>query len=499
MTISSDIFNLIKSLTKAEKRHLKLIASLQKGNKKYLDIFDAIDYQAKNYTQYNENKIIQKLKKKGIPTSFFSYAKNYLTKTITYSLNNLYSKSSTDSLLANWLIDIEISYNKNLNKQCLSLIKKAKTIAKQFERWAYYINICNWEIKEYYKSYDFTSVEKINLELQQANEYHKTYIDYCILRNKLQILYNQKGILKIRNKEAEKMLKSYMAHPLLSERNTPSTFLSIIIYYSIKEKYYRSNNNFIKYQETVIKRMSLFEKNKHFISDQPTEYLNAIDNYNISLFELKQYNKVPEAIEKMKNIFKIAQSAITPHLKSIIDLEIITTTLSYNNRIGNHEAVIKTYKDMLAQEEELSQIKKGAWIVAVYNTALSCISSNNYEEALAPLNKLLNIQKNDGLREDIFSMSLLLTLITHYELENDRLLEYSVQSAYRQLLKKQKLFKTEEAIVKFLKRSLKFPPSKLKHSLEFKKLYEELKVILRNPYEQKFLEYFDILKWLETK
>ena len=53
MKPSTELFDLIKSLTKSEKRFFKLASSLQTGDKNYLKIFDAIDRQS----NYDENTI----------------------------------------------------------------------------------------------------------------------------------------------------------------------------------------------------------------------------------------------------------------------------------------------------------------------------------------------------------------------------------------------------------------------------------------------------------
>ncbi|HQZ43738.1 MAG TPA: hypothetical protein PK735_12690, partial [Flavobacteriales bacterium] len=45
MKPSTELFDLIRSLTKSEKRFFKLHSSLQSGDKNYLRIFDSIDKQ----------------------------------------------------------------------------------------------------------------------------------------------------------------------------------------------------------------------------------------------------------------------------------------------------------------------------------------------------------------------------------------------------------------------------------------------------------------------
>ena len=53
MKPSTELFKLIKSLTKSEKRFFKLTSSLQSGDKNYLKIFDFVEKQ----TTYNEDEL----------------------------------------------------------------------------------------------------------------------------------------------------------------------------------------------------------------------------------------------------------------------------------------------------------------------------------------------------------------------------------------------------------------------------------------------------------
>ena len=53
MKPSTELFNLIQSLSKSEKRFFKLSSSLQDGEKNYLKLFDAIEKQK----SYDEKEI----------------------------------------------------------------------------------------------------------------------------------------------------------------------------------------------------------------------------------------------------------------------------------------------------------------------------------------------------------------------------------------------------------------------------------------------------------
>ena len=58
MKPSTELFQLIKSLTKSEKRYFKLSSSLQSGEKNYLKLFEAIELQ----NEYDEEAIKEQFK-----------------------------------------------------------------------------------------------------------------------------------------------------------------------------------------------------------------------------------------------------------------------------------------------------------------------------------------------------------------------------------------------------------------------------------------------------
>ena len=80
MKPSTELFKLIKSLTKSEKRFFKLSSSLQAGDKNYLKIFDYIEKQ----NEYNE----EDLKAAFVKETFIKHLpseKNHLYKLILKS------------------------------------------------------------------------------------------------------------------------------------------------------------------------------------------------------------------------------------------------------------------------------------------------------------------------------------------------------------------------------------------------------------------------------
>ena len=109
MKPSDELFKLIKSLNKSEKRFFKLASTLQSGDKNYIRLFDAIEKQK----QYDDEAIKEMFKGetfiKHLPSE-----KNHLNKLILKSLRAYHADNSVSAQLAEEIKNIEILYEKAL-------------------------------------------------------------------------------------------------------------------------------------------------------------------------------------------------------------------------------------------------------------------------------------------------------------------------------------------------------------------------------------------------
>ena len=94
MKPSTELFSLVQSLTKSEKRFFKLNSSLQAGDKNYLKLFDYIEKQS----SYNEEELKKYFEKERFIQHLPS-EKNHLYKLILKSLRSYYSDQSVKSQL----------------------------------------------------------------------------------------------------------------------------------------------------------------------------------------------------------------------------------------------------------------------------------------------------------------------------------------------------------------------------------------------------------------
>ena len=123
MSSRSQLFQLIKSLSRSEKGYFKKVYSQNVLGKKnqYLELFDAIDAQ----NEYDGDELAKQFEDKQIFTQL-SVAKNYLHKIILKSLRAFHSQASVDIELNEMMVNIELLYNKRLTEACKKEIQRAE-------------------------------------------------------------------------------------------------------------------------------------------------------------------------------------------------------------------------------------------------------------------------------------------------------------------------------------------------------------------------------------
>jgi hypothetical protein len=133
MKPSTELFKLITSLTKSEKRFFKLTSSLQSGEKNYLKIFDYIEIQE----SYDEYALKEEFKGQNFIKHLPS-EKNHLYRLILKSLRAYYGDYTVSSALKQEIKNVEILYNKALYKECEKFVTRAKQSAKKHEKFYYW-------------------------------------------------------------------------------------------------------------------------------------------------------------------------------------------------------------------------------------------------------------------------------------------------------------------------------------------------------------------------
>ena len=491
-----DLFNLIKSLTVSEKGYFVKFAKrhIIGEENNYLRLFEAINEQE----VYDEDALKDRFKGEKFIKQFTT-AKNYLMNMILKSLESYHSEESTSSKIVSLMNQYKILFEKTLFNQAETLLKRAKKLAVETENYTKLIDILRYERSLDYKkigepNFDEYSDSKL-VEEKKVLEKLENLAEYNNIYLKISSLFKIVG-----RPRTEKDLENYnmiFADKLMKSEDMAQTVRAKNFFYIINYLYYYCLGDKEKAFEYGEKRLKLIEKHSEKISSMKEEYIYALSDaiaFAFNLGKIKLCLKYLKLKRELALRFESKQSVPT-HLDMCVssysfELYIYSIAGYFKEATETAEEVIKwldKYHGKINKSEELK---------VIYAIAYVYFGAGDYAKALFWVNKILNDNSNFRLDYKIFAK--IMNLIIHYELGNIDLLEYNIKSVLRYLNNKDKLYKYEHALIKFIKR-LPFLDEDSDMSFEFHQLKNELDRIWKDEYEKKAFDYFDIVSWLESK
>ena len=494
MKPSTELFDLIKTLTKSEKRFFKLSSSLQSGEKNYIKIFDAIDEQA----EYDEEGLKELFKDESFVQHFPS-EKNHLYKLILKSLRSYHADNSISSILQQEIKNIEILYKKALYKECNKFLLRAKKMAHEHEKFYYLFELINIEkqlLEEAYESGEFGhDLDALIKGENEILEKLRNLAEYHILYSKINYVFRREGFAH--NEEERKIVSEIENYHLIKGKNTALSSSAASICYYIKGLCATTNR---QYQDayTFFNRVKeILDKNPNLRTELAKRYVRTLSHLLYCYIDSEKYAEAYGVIEEMhqlegKNGFN----------NTDVEVSIFTSThlaeLLLWQKKGEHKQALQKLNTIISGFSRMGEtINKENKLLFNYHIACIYFGAGEYKDALQWLNHVLN-DNEQSLRQDIYSFARLLNLIVHYELGNYDLLEYIIKSTLRFLNKKEKDYKIETVLIKHLRKLVKINMEMERRSA-FQKMKSELEELFENPVERVLLDYFDVMAWLDAK
>ena len=494
MKPSTELFKLIKSLTKSEKRFFKLSSSLQAGDKNYLKIFDHIEKQ----NEYNEEELKEVFAKetfiKHLPSE-----KNHLYKLILKSLRSFYSEQSVISLLKQEMKNIEILYNKALYKECAKFVSRTKDIAKEYEKFYYWLELISWEkklLEEAYEAGEFsTNLDELIEEEELVIAKLRNLAEYQVIYSKINFVFRSGGFT--RNETERKVVESIADYHLIKGKNTALSTRAASMCYYIKGLCAATNRNYTESYQFFTKTREILENNPKIKEDSAQRYVLTLAHLLRCFIEGREFTSAQKMIEDIRT-FEGEKGS------NSMDIQVRLFTSSYAQELTLLHAMGEFQKsvDLIPKIEELQvffgeKVNKEQEVVLSYKKAYSYFGIGDYKKALFYVNLVLN-DNEQNLRQDIYSFLRLFNLVLHFELKNYDFLEYVIKSTNRFLNKQERDFEAEGVCIKHIKKLAKTSLSNEKMTIlnQFKK---ELNQLLTDRNEGVLLEYINITAWIDSK
>lgn len=495
--VSNQLHQLIKSLTKAEKRYFKLYSSRHTIGEKnnYQIIFDAIDKQS----VYDEDAILRKFKKEAFVNKF-SITKNRLYETILKSLDAFHANSSIEAQLKRQIHCAEILYKKSLYKQSAKQLRSAKKIAYKYEKHTSLLEIFMWEKllieKDNYTSTGKNELAEILDQDQLILDKIRNYSQFWNIKSRLFQILHQQG--RARSADELSRFKNIIDNILLTSEDRALYFETQYLYHHIYSAYYFGTGDYPHCYDHLTKLVKHIENNKDKFKEEPNIYFSVLTNIIYVGSQLKAYKEVFGYLEKLRSL----PETLVLNSNEDLDIKLFSSThsieLTLHAITGQFDKglalVPKIEEGFRIYGEKINSVRR-AYLEA--NIAILYFCDEDYNQALKWSNQLLNNADIDKTL-DIFCFTQILNLLIHLELGNKRLAPYALKSAQRYLQTRNRVYRFESVMLAFINKALK---SKSDSDLNvlYVKLAEELEELKTDPFEKAAFEYFDFVSWVRSK
>lgn len=492
--ISKDnLFALIQSLSKSEKRQFKLYVNRLGDNidAKFLLLFNLLE----KMSDYDEEEI---MKSKIVTKQQLSNLKAHLYKQILISLRMNPVNQNMRIHIREQLDFATILYQKGLYKQSLKILDKTKSIAivNEEKNIAYEIIELEKVIESQYITRSI--VGRADELAVQAKELSRQNVIASKLSNLSLQLYST-------------MLKSGYAKSDKEMREITAYFHKRLPQYEIDKLGFREKlwlykahlwhsfliQDFLSCYKYSSKCLDLFRQHEHMIFLNPVWYIKCNSYLLESLYLIKYKSQMKETLEKLEQLIALDSFPKNDNINSLYFLCFYYNKFNLHFLEGDFEGGLELVDEVLTKlKENEDKIDEHHVMVFYYKIACLYFGSGDNIKCIEYLKKIIR-NKNLSMREDLMCFSRVLNLVAHYEINMDYELEVQLKATYKFLIKMNDLHEVQREMIRFLKNLGSIYPNQLKS--EFKKLHERLKVYENHPYEKRAFLYLDIISWLESK
>lgn len=486
------VFDLIKSMSKAEKRNFKLYATRLAGNQeaKFLTLFDYLD----SVDEYDEAKVLQKcpIKKEQLPNM-----KAHLYKQMLVSIRMLNVQHSHSMQLREQLDFARILYDKGLYRQSNKMLDKVKDQAVALEEYTIALDAVALQGKadKAYSSKEITSTsDSSNRQVVEICSQIEAGNELANLATRAYALYLQLGYA--RSQKDLDLIIQYFRPRLEAYSDTDMSFTEKFHYYQASAWYYYIQHNFVQSYRYSRRWFDLLDSSPKMKTIMYDEYIKGAAQLLDGLYLMRKYRHFIDSLTEFEADFEELG-------KLNANAYILSKRVLYTNHINRCFIEGEFKRGLLLVRDIDSFINKYSRHIDIHNKMLlyykvACLyfGDGNYAKCIEYLGRITTT-KDPQIRRDLQCYSRMLNLICSYELGIDYNLDYQIRSVYSFLVKMNDMNAVQGELLAFLKRLNHIYADNLKD--ELKTLYHKLKPYENHPYERRTFYYLDILSWLESK
>lgn len=423
MQSNSDLWTLIHSLTKTEKRYFKRYAQLwgDEADQSYLRLFDLM-HDAETYSPQG---IASEMDDPHFEKRYSAH-KNYLHQLICRAMRAYHSEKSAINRLHGLLSDAAFLYQKTLFSQSQKSLRKAWKIASELELFTYMLEVLRWERRLLKRVREKNRADQLAEISHSILETLHLFNEELHLQHLYETVYSLNQSAHDLNQTVEAVFaanQEWTEKPPKGSFQAKHFFLQIHIY---RTQLHGDLPSALTYQR---KQAELWDSNLAIQAEEPFRYASVLANY-LSLLtinhDLDTFEELRNRIAHLRMDSPLEQFQISQQLH-YLDLLYCLNNPTHSNR----KTIISNVEGWLSNHR--GQLNTSRWIAFGYNLSILHFLNGHYSDSLKWVREL-NSEGHQPERKDAQAFLQLLLYLLYFELGEPELLE-SHQRALGRYLK----------------------------------------------------------------
>jgi len=487
------LFKLINSLQKAEKRHFKLYVNKLDSDKNplFIRLFDYLDSRS----SLDEKKLAKRFGDIK-PADFLNLKRNLYTQ-ILKSLRQLHSRHDLDIKIREQIDYAKILYGKGLYLQAIKILDKAASLAAKGRQEITLLEILEFEklIESRHITRSRNVKNKVENLISQSNKYHTSIARTSGISNlslMTQGLYIKMGIVK--NDKEHFLVESYFKSnlPAVLSKN-PGFYEEVLLHQSYVWYHYMLLNH----EESLshaIQWVDAFDRYPDMQELDPDLYMRGMHYIMANNFYLKNKDDFKSWHTRFKKFTKQSQSQFNETSKLLC--------FSYGSNASINELLLfERYDKTAALQKQIFkdmeyfelQIDSHRVKMFHYKFAWLKIALGKNQEALDHLNYIIQTKKGH-LRQDLVCYARLLNLIANFHLKNYVLVNNLSPAVRRAFDLENEMNSTISLILTTVNKK----PTDNNYNATVEKLAIKVEKTLTDRFSKRIFNYFDFYLWSKS-
>lgn len=424
MKPTSDLFQLIKSLTASEKRYFKLHAKRHGMGKKhsYETLFDLLDKQPDDW-QYDEAALKQQLKKRG-KGKHFADSKKQLEEQVLMAMRFFHYNGSARAALEALMKNERLLQTKALPQLQIKTLEKAKQLAYKYEEFELLLEILDRERLLNMTLNDQRQLQRLEenaAERKQILQLLQTIADlndasaWMFLQLRFSTRYQTEKVLS----DADEKINAWP----FKKHQCGKCFRADYNYYRTLTFYYLMKKEFKKSNDCAEKMFLLYDNEfPHFKIERPDNYRVVLQNYMSVVSDIEDWELFKSLLDKLKALKPANDKEAADYFEFCTLQEQL-----YLINIGQLEKSESLIPEIIAGENKHRKLIHTGRMMKIYNNiAVTLFLSSNWNKCIHWLQKILNEKTESTTDVKIFAHQLL--TICHFELQHYDLIDYMLRN-----------------------------------------------------------------------